>query len=271
MSERLTFSSFTLDPREYRLARNGQAIALSPRPFDLLVALVRRAGSLVTREELLREVWKDTVVEQSSLNAAMSTLRQALGDDAAALIETVPGRGYRFIAPIEPAADQPSAAPPMAPGVAGVPRAGDAAVRVVIVDDHAIVRLGVRALLERAPGFSIVAEAATVADAAVAIASHRPDLLVLDLMLNGDASLDHVAAWRASAPGLRVIVLSMHSEDEFARRALAAGAHGYVMKEQMLGELTAAIGEVMGGGVWVSSRVSRSIVRDVIQGRPISG
>lgn len=258
----LAFGAFSLDPGEYRLTRKGQAIALSPRPFDLLVALATRAGRLVTREELLRDVWKDAAVEQSSLNAAMSILRQALGGDAAALIETVPGRGYRFIGLVETRVDGPAAAP--APATTGPP------VRAVLVDDHAIVRLGVRALLERATGFSIVAEAATVAEAAEAIAAHTPDLLILDLMLNGDGSLEHIAAWRASAPGLRVIVLSMHSEDEFARRALAAGAHGYVMKEQMLGELTAAIAEVMGGGVWVSARVSRSIVRDVVQGLPLS-
>lgn len=256
MPDTFSFGSFSLNPREYRLTRNGQPIALSPRPFDLLVALVTRAGRLVTREELLREVWKDAVVEQSSLNAAISVLRQALGDDAATLIETVPGRGYRFIAPV---------------GTTDVAMpAGDTAVRVVIVDDHAIVRLGVRALLGRVPGFQVLAEAGTAAEAAVTIAEHRPDLLVLDLMLNGEASLEHIAAWRASAPGLRVIVLSMHDEDEYARRALAAGAHGYVMKEQMLDELRAAIGEVMGGGVWVSTRVSRAIVRDAVEGRPLS-
>lgn len=263
VSERITFGSFSLDPLEYRLTRHGQPVALSPRPFDLLVALVTRAGRLATREELLREVWKDTVVEQSSLNAAMSVLRQALGDEAGALIETVPGRGYRFIAPIDAAAGAPPAVPAPAPP-------DHAAVRVVIVDDHAIVRLGVRALLERIPGFRVMAEAGTVADAATVIAAQHPDLLVLDLMLNGDASLEHITAWRASAPGLRVIVLSMHNEDEYAKRALAAGAHGYVMKEQMLDELRGAIGEVMNGGVWVSTRVSRAIVRDVVEGRPLS-
>lgn len=247
-------------------------MALSPRPFDLLVALATRAGRLVTREELLREVWKETAVEQSSLNAAMSILRQALGEEAAALIETVPGRGYRFIATLEPAAGvPPMAAPAIAVPTGAVRAVGHASVRAVIVDDHAIVRLGVRALLERNPGFAVVAEAATVAEATQIIAQHHPDLLILDLMLNGHASLEQIPAWRAAAPGLRVIVLSMHNEDEFARLALTSGAHGYVMKEQMLGELTSAIAEVMGGGIWVSSRVSRGIVRDVVQGRPLSG
>lgn len=263
MSAPVTFGPFLLDPREHRLTRNGQSIALSPRPFDLLVALVTQAGRLVTREELLRDVWKGTVVEQSSLNAAMSVLRQALGDEVAGLIETVPGRGYRFIAPV-------STVPESAGTVPSPPPVTTGAVRVMIVDDHAIVRLGVRALLERASGFQIVAEAANVADATTAITAHRPDLLVLDLKLSADDSLAHIAGWRTLAPGLRVIVLSMHHEDDHARRALAAGAHGYVMKEQMLTELATAIGEVMAGGVWVSAQVSRAIVRDVVEGRPLS-
>jgi len=265
MSGPVRFGSFVLHAAEYRLARHGTVVSLSPRPFDLLVTLVARAGHLVTRDELLREVWKDATVEQSSLNAAMSVLRQALGDEAAALIETVPGRGYRFIAPVE--SGEPTAATP-APGVTAT--SSGPAVRVVIVDDHAIVRLGVRALLERATGFQIVAEAGSVAEAGPVIAAQQPELLILDLMLNGEASLPHIAAWRASSPGARVIVLSMHSEDDFARRALTAGAHGYVMKEQMLDELRAAIAEVMNGGVWVSSRVGRAIVRDVVDGRPLS-
>lgn len=261
--EPVTFGPYCLDPREHRLTRNGQPVALSPRPFDLLVALVTHAGRLVTREELLRDVWKGTVVEQSSLNAAMSVLRQALGDEVLSMIETVPGRGYRFIAPVGTITDRTPA--PAAP----VPSPATA-VRVMIVDDHAIVRLGVRALLERAPGFNVIGEAATIDDATAALAAEQPDLLILDLKLNGADSLEHIAKWRASAPGLRVVVLSMHHEDEHARRALAAGAHGYVMKEQMISDLASAIGEVLGGGVWVSAQVNRAILRDVVLGRPIS-
>jgi DNA-binding NarL/FixJ family response regulator len=139
----------------------------------------------------------------------------------------------------------------------------------LIVDDHAIVRLGVRALVERAPGFQVIGEAGNIAEATDAVAAHRPDLLILDLKLNGADSLEHIARWRASAPDVRVVVLSMHHEDEHARRALAAGAHGYVMKEQMISDLSAAISEVLGGGVWVSAQVNRAILRDVVHGRPI--
>lgn len=256
----VTFGPFALDAQECRLTRDGQPISLSPRPFDLLVALVARAGRLVSREELLREVWKDTVVEQSSLNAAMSVLRQALGDEASKLIETVPGRGYRFLAPVV------SAAVP----VAAASDAAAPAIRVVVVDDHAVVRMGVRVLIERSMGFTVVGEASTFEECGAMVAALKPDLLVLDLMMGGEPSLDRIAGWRALAPGLRVVMLSMHHEDDYARQALAAGAHGYVMKAEMLEELQSAITSVVGGGVWVSAAVSRSIVKDFVDGRPRS-
>src|SRR5262245_44748988 len=126
-----SFGPYCLDPAEFRLTRDGEVIPLSPRPFDLLTALVARAGELVTREELLATVWKDATVEPSSLNAAMSVLRQALGPGAADLIETVPGRGYRFLGKVDRGA---VVAAPVVPGTS----------RVGIVDDHAIVRVGVR-------------------------------------------------------------------------------------------------------------------------------
>jgi DNA-binding response OmpR family regulator len=268
----LQFGRFSLDSREYRLLRDGQPLSISPKPFDLLVALATRPSQLVTREELLREVWKDTVVEQSSLNAAMSVLRQALGEDAASIIETVPGRGYRFIAPV-------THAPPVAPVASASAREGSGelrrdraepasgreggpATRVVIVDDHAVVRMGVRALVERTPGFVIVGEAGSIEDAGPIMQSAQPDLLILDMMLGDISSLSSIKAWRASAPGLRVIMLSMHDEDGHARAALAAGAHGYVMKAGMTGELTAAMGAVSGGDVWVSEKLSRAILKE---------
>jgi DNA-binding winged helix-turn-helix (wHTH) protein len=124
----LQFGRFSLDPREYRLLRDGQPLSISPKPFDLLVALANRPGELVTREELIREVWKEVTVEQSSLNAAMSVLRQSLGEDAASIIETVPGRGYRFIAPVSPVAPVAPAAR-VAPAASASARGGSGELR----------------------------------------------------------------------------------------------------------------------------------------------
>jgi len=258
VSNTVKFGRYSLEPNQHRLLRDGRPISLPPKPFDLLVALAGRPGQLMTRDELFRQVWRDVVVEQSSLNAAMSVLRQALGDDAA-LIETVPGRGYRFLGEIV-APSTMSTTPAMSP-----PSKATSAVRVAIVDDHAVVRMGVRALIERMPGFQVAGEAGTLDEGGDLIRSAQPDLVVLDLMMDGEASIGRIAAWRETAPALRVVVLSMHHEDEHARRALAAGAHAYVMKSEMLGELAAAISSVLAGEVWLSAKLSRSIVQDFLR------
>ena len=96
------FDQFQLDPQERLLVRDGTALSLTPKAFDLLLALVERHGRLVGKEELFEIVWPDTIVEESNLTYNMAVIRKTLGDDAAAprLVETVPKRGYRFIAPV---------------------------------------------------------------------------------------------------------------------------------------------------------------------------
>mgnify|MGYP006267380909 FL=1 len=249
----LNFGPFSLDIAEARLTRHGEVVPLSPRPFDLLAALASRPGKLITREELLREVWKGTAVEPSSLKAAMSVLRQALGEDAERVIETVPGRGYRFIAPLEATSTTP--AEDSVQGTAS-PRA-----RVVLVDDHEIVRIGARVVVEQC-GMEVAGDAGTITAADRLIEAERPDLVILDLMIGDEPSLSHIGRWRSAVPGLRVIMLSMHHEDEYARRALQAGASGYVMKATMVRELGSAIDAVAAGHLWVSASVTQSIVRE---------
>src|SRR5436190_24296132 len=95
--ERYGFGPFKLQPDKRRLLKDGVTIALRPRPFDLLVALVDRAGHLVTKDELLDRVWPKTVVEEAVLHLQMSALRKVLGTDA---ITTVSGRGYQFTLPV---------------------------------------------------------------------------------------------------------------------------------------------------------------------------
>jgi Tol biopolymer transport system component/DNA-binding winged helix-turn-helix (wHTH) protein len=95
------FGTFSLDPVEHRLSRDGQPVPLTPRVFDLLQVLVENAGHLVDKERLLKEVWTDAFVEEANLNRAISVLRKALGETRdERFIETVPKRGYRFVAPV---------------------------------------------------------------------------------------------------------------------------------------------------------------------------
>jgi DNA-binding winged helix-turn-helix (wHTH) protein len=97
-----TFGEFTLAPKERLFLRGQQPVPLTPKAFDLLVALVRRSGHLVTKDDLLREVWPGTFVEEVNLTVHVSGLRKALSQGAkgASMIETVPTHGYRFVAPV---------------------------------------------------------------------------------------------------------------------------------------------------------------------------
>jgi DNA-binding winged helix-turn-helix (wHTH) protein len=97
------FGPYRLDPRERQLVRDGQTVPLPPKAFDLLVALVARAGHLATKEELLAEVWPGTFVEEANLSYTISLLRKALRDEPERYIETVPKRGYRFRELVAPA------------------------------------------------------------------------------------------------------------------------------------------------------------------------
>ena len=113
----LRFDAFTLDVRERRLIRgNGEAVALPSRYFDLLAALARRSGQLVTKDDLFAEVWPGVVVGDAALSQGIRAVRVALGDEAGSprFVETVAGHGYRFIASVETLERIP-AAPPAVP------------------------------------------------------------------------------------------------------------------------------------------------------------
>ena len=94
------FGPFRLDAAEHLLLRDGETVPLTPKAFDLLLALVERHGRLLEKEELLKTVWPDTFVEEANLASNISQLRKALGDgeNGQRYIETAPKRGYRFVA-----------------------------------------------------------------------------------------------------------------------------------------------------------------------------
>jgi DNA-binding winged helix-turn-helix (wHTH) protein/tetratricopeptide (TPR) repeat protein len=117
------FGPYRLDRAAYRLLDGDRSIELSPKALDLLLLLVERAGSLVTKDDILKAVWPDVAVTDNALTQVVSDLRHALGDSSTAprYLETVPRRGYRFIAPVEPvqtAGAAPAATPPKARTIA---------------------------------------------------------------------------------------------------------------------------------------------------------
>lgn len=135
---------------------------------------------------------------------------------------------------------------------------GESSVRVVLADDHRVVRAGLRLLLDREPGIEVVAEAGTVPDAAEITAGAKPDVLVLDLNMPGgrtSTSLELLPGLAASAPDTAVVVLTMQDDPGMAREALAAGARGYVLKEAAGAELVTAIRAAARGGSYLNPRL----------------
>jgi DNA-binding NarL/FixJ family response regulator len=132
--------------------------------------------------------------------------------------------------------------------------------RILVVDDHPIVRLGIRQMLVAEHDLEVCAEAES-ADAAKALAvSARPDLAIVDLSLAEGTGLELVRDLRGSVPNLPVLVLSMHDEALFAERVLRAGARGYIMKQEAITGLVAAIRQVLSGRIYVSEGMAQAVL-----------
>ena len=124
-------------------------------------------------------------------------------------------------------------------------------IRVVLADDHAVVRSGLKLLLAQG-GMEVVAEAGEVDGALRYVLGHKPDILVLDLNMPGRPSLPAIPKFLAASPNTRIVVLTMQQEPQFAREALAAGATAYVLKEAADDELVQAIHAACEGRVYVN-------------------
>jgi two-component system response regulator NreC len=134
--------------------------------------------------------------------------------------------------------------------------ADDEPITIVLADDHAVVRSGLRLVLERAGGFEVVSEAGDAESALRTVLGYKPRILVLDLNMPGElTSLDAIPRVQEVSPTTRVVVLTMQEDPEFARRALRAGAAGYVLKEAADDELVDAVRSVAGGGSYLNPRV----------------
>ena len=124
-------------------------------------------------------------------------------------------------------------------------------IRVLICDDHALLRSGLRRLLEAEGGFEIVAEAASADEAVERLAATRPDVLLLDVVMPGRNGVEAMHDLGAASPETRVLVLSMQDDPTYVRRAFAAGASGYLLKEAADAELVQALNEVAAGRRYV--------------------
>ena len=131
--------------------------------------------------------------------------------------------------------------------------------RVILADDHTLVRAGIRRILESQPQVQVVAEAQDGKSAVEAVERHDADVLVLDLNMNGLEGLDVLKQARRSKPGMRVVILTMHAGREYVTRALAEGADGYLLKDSAVQDLAGAIEAVMGGGTFFSPAIQQQM------------
>lgn len=132
-------------------------------------------------------------------------------------------------------------------------------IRVLIVDDHALVREGVRHVLTSGGGFDVVGEASTGSDAVRLSAELEPDVVVLDLTMPGMSGLEAAPRIRQAAPDARLLVLSIHDHEEYVLQCVRAGAEGYLRKDSSPAELRGAIRAIHQGGSFFSAPVARTL------------
>ena len=139
------------------------------------------------------------------------------------------------------------------------------AITVVLADDHAVVRKGLRLLLDSESGLRVVAEAGTVPDAIRMAMAHRPTVLVLDLNMPGGSSLEAIPVLRRDAAQTAIVVLTMQNDPSFARQALQAGALGFVLKEAADDELLGAIRLAADGETYLNPRLGAKLAAQPAQ------
>lgn len=132
-------------------------------------------------------------------------------------------------------------------------------IRVLLVDDHGIVREGLRQVLASDPAFDVVGEASNGGEALLVASRVQPDVILLDITMPGDSGLVVAQKLRAEVPNARVLMLSVHDDAEYVLQSVRAGAHGYLRKDTTPGDLRAAVRAVHGGDAWFSPAVARRI------------
>ena len=137
--------------------------------------------------------------------------------------------------------------------------------RVLLADDHALVRAGIRALLEKIPNVEVVGEAGTGREALELVRSKLPNIVLMDIAMTELGGLEALPRVTKDFPSVRVIILSAHASEEYVIRALREGASGYMLKDSATTELELAINSVSQGGIYLSPSISRTVIDDYLQ------
>jgi len=132
-------------------------------------------------------------------------------------------------------------------------------VKILLVDDHPLVRDGLRARLEAAPHLRVVGEAGSGQEALELAGQCQPDLVLMDVNMRASSGIEATAQLTARYPGIAVLILSMHDKPEYVSQAMQAGARGYVLKDAPGKDIVLAIETVMGGGIYYSAALARQL------------
>ncbi len=143
---------------------------------------------------------------------------------------------------------------------------GGAKRRILVVDDHPIIRQGLAMMVNRESDLEVCGEAEDATGAMLVMASSRPDVLIVDISLNGPDGLDLLKNIRSTYPTLPVLILSMHDESIYAERALRAGANGYIMKQEATEKVLVAVRRILNGEIYVSERIANKMLKHYITG-----
>jgi DNA-binding NarL/FixJ family response regulator len=138
--------------------------------------------------------------------------------------------------------------------------------RILVVDDHPIVRQGLALLINQEADMLVCGEAEEAMGAMHVLASAKPDVLIVDISLNGPDGLDLLKNVRTTHPTLPVLILSMHDESIYAERALRAGANGYIMKQEATEKVLVALRRILAGEIYVSDRIANKMLKHYITG-----
>lgn len=138
-------------------------------------------------------------------------------------------------------------------------------IRVILADDHPLIRAGLANLIEDIGGFAIVAQAGDGLEALALAEEHRPDLMLMDIQMPILSGLDCLARLKETHPEIKILMLSMHADADYVRRALDLGARGYLMKGANPADLELALKTVSGGSVWLSAEVAEKAIGQVAQ------
>ncbi len=139
--------------------------------------------------------------------------------------------------------------------------------RLLVVDDHAVVRSGLRMLLDAERDFEVIAEAGNARDAIFEARAHKPDVIVLDVVMPGESGIEVLPRLKKEAPDAKVLVLSMQDDPRYVREAFAQGANGYVLKEAADAEVVGAVREIAAGGEYVHPALGARMVAADAQAR----